>query len=70
MCEESSTGALAVTRKARALVREHKEAVLHALWCEKAGTRTEALALLYAAGYTEDDYLQEVWDGLATVAAG
>ena len=64
MCRETADRALRLTRAARALTRVHEGAILHALYCEEAGMRGEALAILYAAGYTEDDFLQEVWDRL------
>lgn len=58
-----------LTRKARALVREHEGVILHSMWCGKCDGRGEAIALLYAAGYTEDDFLQEVFDRLTREAA-
>lgn len=53
-----------LTQKARALVRDHEGVILHSLWCERCAGRSEAMALLYTAGYTEDDFLQEVFDRL------
>lgn len=64
MCRETADRALRLTRAARALTREHEGAIIHALYCEEAGMRGEAHAVLYAAGYTEDDFLQEVWNRL------
>jgi len=64
MCGSTAARALRLTWAARALTREHEGAIIHALHCETAGLRTEAQAILYAAGYTEDDFLQEVWDRL------
>jgi len=70
MCKETSAGALSLTRAARSITREYEGDLLHALYCEKAGMRTEALAVLYAAGFTEDDFLQEVWDRLLREEGG
>ena len=63
-CKASGFGWHKLQRLARAALQHHTDAVLHALHCPKCGVRLEAEALLLLAGWSEEEWLDVLWEGL------
>jgi hypothetical protein len=63
-CKAAGFRFLKILRAAQVAVRQNEGWILHALHCEKCNVRADALGLLFLAGLTEADFLNQVWDSL------
>lgn len=59
-----------IQREAQVTVAIHASWILHALHCDRCAVRDEAERLLALAGLTEDEFIEDVWDGIVQAAEG
>jgi hypothetical protein len=63
-CKAAGFRLLKILRAAQVAVRQNEGWILHALHCERCQERDTALGLLFLAGLTEAEFVDQVWADL------